>query len=39
VDAQGRPAVPELEGAGGSKTLVILRPSAFGEPGELTEKR
>ena len=29
----------ELETASGAKTLVILKPAAFGEPGELAEKQ
>ncbi len=36
-DDQGEPAVLEVESAGGSKTLVILTPGAFGEPGTLTQ--
>ena len=37
-DDQGRPQVLEVEAGNGAKTLVILRPSAFGEPGDLTRK-
>jgi hypothetical protein len=37
-DEQGRSAVLEVESGNGGKTLVILRPSEFGEPGALTRK-
>jgi len=32
-DDQGAPEVLEIEGEDGSKTLVLLRPAAMGEPG------
>ncbi len=32
---QGEPEVLEIESGGGGKTLVILKPEAFGEPGPL----
>ena len=34
---QGEAQVLEVEAPSGSKTLVILRPTAFGEPGELMQ--
>ena len=37
-DDQGEPAVLEIEAGNGSKTLVILKPAAFGEPGTLAER-
>jgi hypothetical protein len=38
-DDQGAPEVLEVESGNGTKTLVILKPGAFGEPGGLIEKR
>jgi hypothetical protein len=38
-DDQGAPAVLELEAASGSKTLVMLKPAAFGEAGEVVPKK
>jgi hypothetical protein len=37
-DDEGEAEVLELEGEDGSKTLVMLKPTAFGEPGGLVEK-
>jgi hypothetical protein len=37
-DNQGEPAVLEIEAGTGGKTLVILKPTAFGEPGTLVER-
>jgi hypothetical protein len=35
---QGEPLALEIEAGSGSKTLVLLKPSAFGEPGTLMER-
>jgi hypothetical protein len=36
-DVQGQAQVLEIESRGGVKTLVILKPVAFGEPGTLVD--
>jgi hypothetical protein len=37
-DREGTPVVLEVEAKDGSKTLVLLKPVALGEPGTLVER-
>ncbi|MCL5735937.1 MAG: DUF5335 domain-containing protein [Actinobacteria bacterium] len=37
-DEGGEPEILELEAYDGSKTIVVLKPTAYGEPGALVER-